>query len=166
MLQLFLVHPSSLNFVLTFPKFYRYPPIYASILDYFCHLPDHVTFHSTSSSLSSLADMAIPLSLLVYATRSPRLWLIHAYLHYHVLYLDLWPLWQAFPRPFLYLTIAMYAYWALGLIFYINTKLLRLKSLATNTRLIPLLVNHRSSGWLPDFTESHSVMPDAVTLST
>ena len=31
------------------------------------------------------------------------------------------------------------------MIFYTNTKLLRLKSLATDTRLIPLLVNHQSS---------------------
>ena len=65
-----------------------------------------------------------------------------SYLRYLVLYLDLYPLWQAIPRPFLYLTLASYAYRALGLIFCTNTKLLRLKSLATDTQPIPLLVNH------------------------
>ena len=61
-------------------------------------------------------------------------------------------LWQAFLRPFLYLIIALYAYQALGLIFCTNTKLLRLKSLTTDIWSIPLLVNHRSSGWLPDLS--------------
>ena len=66
----------------------------------------------------------------------------------------------------LYLTLALYTYRARGLIFCTNTKLLRLKSLATNTQPISLLVNHQSSGRLPDSTKSHSVMPDTMSPST
>ena len=58
-----------------------------------CHLPLHFL-----TSLSSLADMAY-LGLLTH----PHLL---AYLRYLVLYLDSYPLWQAFPRPLLYLIIA------------------------------------------------------------
>ena len=68
---------------------------------------------------------------------------------YLVLYLDSWLLQQALLRLLLYLTLAMYNYQALGLIFYTNTKLLCLKPLTTNphTLVNPLIL--RPIAWLP-----------------
>ena len=121
---------------------------------------------SHTSALLPLADMVLslftPFSTTESWTHDSFMLTLHC-LCYLVLYLDSRPLWQAFPRPFLYLTIALYAYRALGLIFCTNIKLLHLKSLVTDTQPISPLVNHWSSGWLPNFTKLYSVMPDAVT---
>ena len=62
----------------------------------------HITFPSISHFLIFTCRQGSPPSSLGLLTHL----CLPSYLRYLILYLDLYPLWQALPRPFLYLTIA------------------------------------------------------------